>query len=176
MSITAFPKQPPVTVRSQYEGSLESICQRSTEELFKVGPRRLLLELTITLSELQRPPGRLIRFPPVLPRAADAGLSGAASGRTIPAKPSGAQMAAASVTIERWRKESTTREKHLAVTAMMRRSEGVTLSALAGLTGWRQHTLRSFIGSLGRKGKKVAEEKDAAGERTYKLCGAPHNL
>ena len=41
-------------------------------------------------------------------------------------------------------------------------------------TGWQKHTVRGFVSILGSKGgQKIESSKNAAGERSYRLCGAP---
>lgn len=124
-------------MRSQYESSLEFLCQHSIEKLLKVGSRSLLLELIATLAEMKRGPERLILFPPVLSAGnGDTTLSTATTRRG---------------TIARWRTETTCRHKHVAMTAWMKRGHGATLSEPAELTGRRRQTVRAFIRSLSRK-------------------------
>ena len=60
---------------------------------------------------------------------------------------------------------------------MMKRARGVTLAEITEATGWQKHTVRGFVSILGSKGgEKIESSKTAAGERSYRLCGAPHNL
>jgi len=67
--------------------------------------------------------------------------------------------------------------KKAEVIAMMKRAKGATLAEIMSATGWQRHTVRGFVSILGSKGgEKVESSKNSAGERTYKLCGAPHNL
>ena len=62
------------------------------------------------------------------------------------------------------------------VIAMMKRAKGTTLAEIVKATGWQQHTVRGFVSILGSKGgEKIESSKNTAGERTYRLCGAPHN-
>jgi len=62
------------------------------------------------------------------------------------------------------------------VIAMMKRAKGATLPEIMAATNWQAHTVRGFVSILGSKGgEKIESSKNAAGERTYKLCGAPHN-
>ena len=59
----------------------------------------------------------------------------------------------------------------------MKRAKGATLAEIMAATKWQAHTVRGFVSILGSKGgEKIESSKNAAGERTYKLCGAPHNL
>ena len=63
------------------------------------------------------------------------------------------------------------------VIAMMKRAKGATLAEIVAATGWQAHTVRGFVSILGsNEGQKIESSKNAAGERTYRLCGAPHNL
>jgi hypothetical protein len=67
--------------------------------------------------------------------------------------------------------------KKAEVIAMMKRAKGATLAEIMEATGWQKHTVRGFVSILGSKGgQSIESSKNAAGERTYKLCGAPHNL
>ena len=59
---------------------------------------------------------------------------------------------------------------------MMKRAKGATLPKIMKATGRQPHTVRGFVSILRSKGgEKIESSKNAAGERTYKLCGAPHN-
>ena len=65
--------------------------------------------------------------------------------------------------------------KKAEVIAMMKRAKGVTLAEIVEATGWQKHTVRGFVSILGSKGgQKIESSKNAAGERSYRLCGAPH--
>ena len=65
--------------------------------------------------------------------------------------------------------------KKAEVIAMMKRAKGVTLPEIVEATGWQKHTVRGFVSILGSKGGlKIESAKNAAGERSYRLCGAPH--
>jgi uncharacterized protein DUF3489 len=57
------------------------------------------------------------------------------------------------------------------VIALLRRTEGATITELTKATDWQPHSVRGFIsGTLGKKLKlKVESSKDAQGERRYKL-------
>jgi len=67
--------------------------------------------------------------------------------------------------------------KKAEVIAMMKRAKGATLAEIVGATGWQKHTVRGFVSILGGEGgEKIESSKNAAGARTYRLCGAPHNL
>ena len=61
--------------------------------------------------------------------------------------------------------------KKAEVIAMMKRAKGATLAEIIEATGWQKHTVRGFISILGSKGgEKVESEKNAAGERTYRIA------
>jgi len=60
--------------------------------------------------------------------------------------------------------------------ALMQRKGGVTISELMETMGWLKHTVRGFVaGALKKAGYTVESFKPEGGERTYRLCGAPHN-
>jgi uncharacterized protein DUF3489 len=63
------------------------------------------------------------------------------------------------------------------VLEMISRAKGATLAEIMKATTWQAHSVRGFIsGALGKKmGLTVESTKNDNGERTYKLCGAPHN-
>ena len=59
--------------------------------------------------------------------------------------------------------------------AMMKRARGATLAEIIAVTKWQAHTVRGFVSILGSKGgEKIESSKNDAGERSYRLCGAPH--
>lgn len=61
--------------------------------------------------------------------------------------------------------------KKAEVIALMKRAKGVTLAEIVEATGWQRHTVRGFVSILGSKGgKKIESEKNAAGERTYRIA------
>jgi hypothetical protein len=61
--------------------------------------------------------------------------------------------------------------KKAAVIALMKRAKGVTLAEIVEATGWQKHTVRGFVSILGSKGgEKIESEKNAAGERTYRIA------
>jgi hypothetical protein len=57
---------------------------------------------------------------------------------------------------------------------MLRRPEGATIAQVIAATGWQAHTVRGVIsGALKKKrGLEVTSEKNAAGERVYRIAGA----
>jgi hypothetical protein len=61
---------------------------------------------------------------------------------------------------------------------LLRRKDGATMAEIAKATDWQNHSIRGFIsGNLTKKmGLVIESSKNEAGERTYRLCGAPHNL
>src|SRR5450756_883406 len=62
------------------------------------------------------------------------------------------------------------------VVAMLQRKNGATLAEIMGKMGWQKHTVRGFMaGAMKKAGYTVESFKSDKGERTYRLCGAPHN-
>jgi hypothetical protein len=66
--------------------------------------------------------------------------------------------------------------KKAVVLDLLRRPKGATMAEIAKVTDWQNHSIRGFIsGNVAKKmGLTVESSKNDAGERTYKLCGAPH--
>jgi hypothetical protein len=61
------------------------------------------------------------------------------------------------------------------VVAMLQRKNGATLSEIMQSIGWQKHTVRGFMaGAMKKAGYAVESFKPVGGERTYRLCGAPH--
>jgi Protein of unknown function (DUF3489) len=57
------------------------------------------------------------------------------------------------------------------------RPKGATRAEIMKATDWQAHSVRGFLSTAGKKHSlKIESTKNEAGERTYKLCGAPHNL
>lgn len=67
--------------------------------------------------------------------------------------------------------------KKAIVLDLLRRNDGATMGEITEATGWQSHSIRGFIsGTVGKKLELAVESaKNDAGERTYRLCGAPHN-
>jgi hypothetical protein len=62
------------------------------------------------------------------------------------------------------------------VVAMLQRKNGATLAEIMDKMGWQKHTVRGFMaGAMKKVGYTVESFKPEGGERTYRLCGAPHN-
>jgi nucleoid-associated protein YgaU len=61
---------------------------------------------------------------------------------------------------------------------LLKRPGGATSKDLQKATGWQPHSVRGFLsGTIGKKmGLAVTSTKGEDGERSYRLCGAPHNL
>jgi hypothetical protein len=56
------------------------------------------------------------------------------------------------------------------------RSKGATLAEIMKATDWQKHSIRGFLSTAAKKhGLKIESTKSEAGDRVYKLCGAPHN-
>jgi hypothetical protein len=61
------------------------------------------------------------------------------------------------------------------VVAMLQRKNGATLTEIMDKMGWQKHTVRGFMaGAMKKAGYQVESFKPEGGERTYRLCGAPH--
>jgi hypothetical protein len=61
------------------------------------------------------------------------------------------------------------------VVAMLQRKNGATLAEIMTGMGWQKHTVRGFVaGAMKKAGYTVESFKSDKGERTYRLCGAPH--
>jgi hypothetical protein len=61
------------------------------------------------------------------------------------------------------------------VVAMLQRKNGATLAEIMDKMGWQRHTVRGFVaGAMKKAGYTVESFKPEGGERTYRLCGAPH--
>jgi len=91
------------------------------------------------------------------------------------AKPAKKAKAAKKVAKKTAGKATERNNKKAEVIEMMKRAKGVTLAEIMQATGWQAHTIRGFVSILGSKGgERIESSKSASGERTYKLCGAPH--
>jgi hypothetical protein len=61
------------------------------------------------------------------------------------------------------------------VVAMLQRKNGATLAEIMEKMGWQRHTVRGFMaGAMKKAGYTVESFKPEGGDRTYRLCGAPH--
>ena len=57
------------------------------------------------------------------------------------------------------------------VITLMKRSKGAILAEIMKTTVWQAHTVRGFVSILGSKGgQKIESSKNAAGERSYRIC------
>lgn len=158
MPVTQFPLHPKVPLRIRHAQALASLCERSNEQVMRVGNRTLLLELTLTLSEWKRSLPVVIPFPPT-PFNLSGGSSAAAP----------KQIAADLVARERWRAETSVRQKHAAMVAWMKRNRGATARELVELTGWRKTTVVSFVRSLERKSQKVVWERNPDRDHVFRI-------
>jgi predicted transcriptional regulator len=58
---------------------------------------------------------------------------------------------------------------------MLQRKNGATLAEIMEKMGWQRHTVRGFMaGAMKKAGYTVESFKPEGGDRTYRLCGAPH--
>ncbi len=63
------------------------------------------------------------------------------------------------------------------VLGLISRAKGATLAEIMKATDWQAHSVRGFISTVAKKQSiKIDSAKNEAGDRVYKLCGAPHNL
>jgi hypothetical protein len=63
------------------------------------------------------------------------------------------------------------------ILALIGRAKGATLAEIMKTTDWQAHSVRGFLSTAAKKHKlKIESAKNEAGERVYKLCGAPHKL
>jgi len=110
--------------------------------------------------------------------AKGAPVKGKATKKTTPAKKAPkAKKAAKESTAAKEPKAARTGSKSEEVIALLKRKGGATMAEIVALTGWQKHTTRGWVsGFLGKKmGIAVESFKSDKGERTYRLCGAPHN-
>lgn len=62
------------------------------------------------------------------------------------------------------------------ILVLIGRPKGATLGEIMTATDWQAHSVRGFLSTVSKKrGLKIESTKTEAGERTYRLCGAPHN-
>ena len=62
------------------------------------------------------------------------------------------------------------------VVAMMQRKNGASITEIMEVMGWQRHTVRGFMaGAMKKAGYTVESFRPEGGERSYRLCGAPHN-
>jgi hypothetical protein len=60
---------------------------------------------------------------------------------------------------------------------MIGRTNGATLAEIMKAVQWQAHSVRGFISTAAKKhGIKIDFAKNEAGNRFYRLCGAPHNV
>ena len=121
--------------------------------------------------------------PPPQPRAARPAKGGAQSAQAASAKGKAAPKTTAAKKGKRTKQSSPAPEvtaprpgsKTARVVAMLRRKNGATLSEIMQTMGWQKHTVRGFMaGAMKKAGLPVESFKPQGGERTYRLCGAPH--
>ena len=121
---------------------------------------------------------------PAKPKAAKKAKGGAQAAKGAPAKGKATKKATPAKNAPKARKPAKAREagtpregsKMAQVIALMQRKGGVTISEVMDKMGWQKHTVRGFVaGALKKAGYTVESFKPEGGERTYRLCGAPHN-
>ena len=111
--------------------------------------------------------------------------AGAQAAKGAPAKGKGSKKATAAKKAPKAKKADKAQEtagpregsKTAQVVAMLQRKGGATLAEIMDKMGWQRHTVRGFMaGAMKKAGYTVESFKPESGERTYRLCGAPHNL
>jgi hypothetical protein len=120
---------------------------------------------------------------PMNAKAAHRAKGGARLATGAPAKAKSAKKTTAAKNAPKGKKaakahgQATPREgtKTAKVVAMLRRKNGATLSEIMKSMDWQKHTVRGFMaGAMKKAGFTVESFKPEGGERTYRLCGAPH--
>ena len=67
-------------------------------------------------------------------------------------------------------KSPRTETKGAKLLALIARPKGATLAELMKELAWQAHSIRGFISIAGKKGTKITSEKNADGERTYRIA------
>ena len=122
--------------------------------------------------------------PAAKPKAERKGKGGAQSAKGAPAKGKASKKATPAKAAPKGKKAAKTPEaagpregsKTAQVVAMLQRKNGATISEIMEAMGWQRHTVRGFMaGAMKKAGFAVESFKPEGGERSYRLCGAPHN-
>jgi Protein of unknown function (DUF3489) len=118
------------------------------------------------------------------PMAGKKAKGGAQAAKGAPAKAKATKKASAAKNAPKGKKAAKAEEaagpregsKTAQVVAMLQRKGGATLPEITSKMGWQKHTVRGFMaGAMKKAGYTVESFKPEGGERTYRLCGAPHN-
>ena len=122
---------------------------------------------------------------PAQPKAEKKAKAAARSAKGAPTRGKATRRATAKQTPQSKRSAKSAKSKEAAgpragsktaqVIGMLRRKNGATLAEIVDKMGWQKHTVRGFMaGAMKKAGYQVESFKPAGGERTYRLCGAPH--
>ena len=121
---------------------------------------------------------------PAKPKAHKKAKGGAQAAKGAPAKAKATKKTAAAKNAPKAKKAAKAQEsagpregsKTAQVIAMLQRKNGATLAEIMEKLSWQKHSVRGFMaGAMKKAGYKVESFKSDKGERTYQLCGAPHN-
>lgn len=169
MSITYLPPRLPGSPSQRYLKAFEIIARRSQQKRIQVGSRVFLLEMSVTISQLNGVSAQVIDFP-VAPENTDAITSRSAQApASMAAQNSTTGAVGAYLAGDQESKRAARQNKRGGLIALLNRDQGATLAELMELSGWRKPTVRAFIRSLGRKGVNVEPGINATGERTFRI-------
>src|SRR5450759_3247062 len=121
--------------------------------------------------------------PPAKPKAEPKDKRGARGAKGAPAKAKTGQKALTAKNPPQGKKAAKPQDaavpregsKTAQVVAMLQRKSGATLTEIMQKMGWQKHTVRGFMaGAMKKAGYAIESFKPEGGERTYRLCGAPH--
>jgi len=121
--------------------------------------------------------------PPAKPKANRRAKGGAQEAKGAPAKTKASNQATSAKAAPKAKKVAKTppsdgpREgsKTAQVVALLQRAKGASISEIMDRLGWQRHTVRGFMaGAMKKAGYPVESFKPEGGERSYRLCGAPH--
>jgi len=117
---------------------------------------------------------------PAKGKAARKAKGGARAPKAAPSKGKAAKKTTAVKSVPKGQKKASGAvrdgSKTAQVVAMLQRKNGATLAEVMDKMGWQKHTVRGFMaGAMKKAGYTVESFKPEGGERTYRLCGAPHN-
>jgi hypothetical protein len=120
---------------------------------------------------------------PLKAKAAQKGKAGAQAAKAAPVKGKATKKATLAKAAPKAKKAAKPKDggapregsKMAQAVAMLSRKNGATLNELAEKFSWKVWSVRGFIaGALKKAGYTVESFKSDKGERTYRLCGAPH--
>ena len=65
------------------------------------------------------------------------------------------------------------KSKSTAVTKLLGRARGATVTEMQTATGWQRHSVRAFLSGLRKAGRTLDKEERKSGETSYRLGAAP---